>query len=98
MWKRSGTGRLSMIGVPSSSAIQPGRTGRCRRCAMRILLPATELMEASNTNGGRLRAGTATAMGLRPSIGRAPNVGVTWMPPTVMATPMQPSAAARWAW
>ena len=55
---------------------------------MRILLPATEDIEASNTNGASSPAGAATAMGLRPTMARAPWVGATCRPPIVTAMPI----------
>ena len=76
-----------MIGVPSGWAIQPGATLAPRRRAMRILLPATDDIDPSNTNGASSPAGAAKAIGLRPTMARAPWVGATCRPPIVTARP-----------
>ena len=84
----SGTSRSSTIGTPSSPVIHPGATGTPRRFANTILLPATELIEASNINGASCRVGIAIAIGFRPNIGFDPSTGTTLIPPEVIANPI----------
>ena len=84
----------SMIGAPSGPAIQPGSVPRSSRCASRILLPATELIEASKMNGGSVRAGAAMEIGFNPSMAVAPPVGAIATPPAVIATPTMSCSSA----
>ena len=90
----SGIGCSSMIGSPSSPAIQPGIVSRPRRCTSRTLLPAIELIDPSKMNGASSRVGTAIAIGLRPISGSAPKVGVTLTPPAVIETPIMSCSRA----
>ena len=87
-----------MMGLPSWSASQPAGISAPNLWAMRILLTATELVAASNTNGASFRVGTATAIGLVPSRGSAPKVGNTDGGQLVMQTPIMSWAKARIEW
>jgi len=83
-----------MIGVPSRSVTQPGRSGEPIRIASRILLPAMAEVAASKSSGASCRAGAANAIGLVPSRGFAPKVGTTCRPAAVKQTPTMSSCAA----
>ena len=87
-----------MTGVPVSSATQPGATLPPMRRSRPILLPATELIEASNRKGTSLPAGAAMPIGFSPSNASAPKVGATCTPPEVMEMPIMSWGRARWAW
>ena len=63
-----------------------------------VRVVATELIEASNRNGGSVSAGAAIANGLRPIIAFAPKVGTTLRPPTVIARPIMSCSSASQAW
>ena len=83
-----------MIGVPSLSVTQPGRSGEPTRMARRILLPAMAEVATSKSIGASRRAGAAMAMGLVPSRGLAPNVGTIARPAAVKQTPTMSCWAA----
>ena len=87
-----------MMGVPSMSATMPPGRMALSRLAMRNLLTATTLVAMSSTNGGSFMAGTATAMGLVPSRGSAPNVGSTCGGAADMQTPTMSCGSAIMAW
>src|SRR5437899_2045492 len=53
-----------MIGVPSLSVTQPGRSGEPTRIASRLLLPAIPEVAASKSIGASWRARPAGAVGL----------------------------------
>jgi hypothetical protein len=88
------TGFSSMMGLPSLSVTQPGRSGEPTRMASRILLPAMADVAASNSSGASRRAGAAIAMGFVPSSGLAAKVGTTLSPAPVKHTPTMSSRAA----
>ena len=75
------------MGVPSDSDIHPGMVLTPNRFARVILFPATELIDASNINGGCDLVGAAIAIGFKPTRRSAPPVGTTVTPPVVIAIP-----------
>jgi hypothetical protein len=83
-----------MIGTPSLSVTQPGKSGEATRMASLILLPAIAEVAASKSIGASWRAGAAIAIGLVPSIGFDANVGTTLSPAPVKQTPTMFWAAA----
>ena len=83
-----------MIGMPSLSVTQPGRSGEPTRMASRILLPAIAEVAASKSIGASWRAGAASAIGFVPRSGLAANVGTTLSPAPVKQTPTMSCSAA----